>query len=115
MRTRRIIAVTVAALTALALAACGSSSNSGSASTTGGSGSSTAGSSSTGSVAGGTINGAGSTLAAPIYQQWGSVLKGQGLTINYNPVGSGAGVTQLEGGTVDFAGSDPALKPTDTA
>jgi phosphate transport system substrate-binding protein len=66
-------------------------------------------------VAGGTINGAGSTLAAPIYQQWGSVLKGQGLTVNYNPVGSGAGVTQLEGATVDFAGSDPALKPTDTA
>ena len=43
----------------------------------------------------GTINGAGSTLAAPIYQQWGSTLKGQGLTVNYNPVGSGAGIAQI--------------------
>ncbi len=66
-------------------------------------------------VVAGTLNGAGSTLAAPIYQQWGSTLKSQSLTINYNPVGSGAGVTELEGGTVDFAGSDPALKPADKA
>jgi phosphate transport system substrate-binding protein len=62
-----------------------------------------------------TLNGAGSTLAAPIYQQWGSSLKSQGLSINYNPVGSGAGQAQLEAGTVNFAGSDPALKPKDKA
>ncbi len=62
-----------------------------------------------------TLNGAGSTLAAPIYQQWGSSLKSQGLTINFNPVGSGAGVADLQTATVQFAGSDPALKPTDTA
>jgi phosphate transport system substrate-binding protein len=60
-----------------------------------------------------TINGAGSTLAAPIYQQWGATLKSQGLTINYNPVGSGAGQTALQSRTIDFAGSDPALKPSD--
>ncbi len=59
------------------------------------------------------MNGAGSTLAAPLYQQWGSTLKGQGVTINYNPVGSGAGITELQSGTVDFAGSDPALKAAD--
>lgn len=47
--------------------------------------------------------------------QWGSTLKGQGLTVNYNAVGSGAGVTQLQSATVDFAGSDPALKPADKA
>jgi phosphate transport system substrate-binding protein len=35
------------------------------------------------------------------------------VTLNYNPVGSGAGVAQLAGRTVDFAGSDPALKPSD--
>lgn len=115
MRSRRILAVPVTALAALALAACGSSGNSGSASTTGNSSSSSAGSTSTGSVASGTINGAGSTLAAPIYQQWGSVLKSQGLTVNYNPVGSGAGQTSLESATVDFAGSDPKLKPSDKA
>ena len=62
-----------------------------------------------------TLNGAGSTLAAPIYQQWGSNLKSQGLTINYNPVGSGTGIADLQTATVDFAGSDPALKPADTS
>jgi phosphate transport system substrate-binding protein len=35
------------------------------------------------------------------------------LTVNYNPVGSGAGVVDLQTATVQFAGSDPALKPTD--
>ena len=62
-----------------------------------------------------TLNGAGWTLAAPIYQQWGSTLKSQGLTINFNPVGSGAGVADLQTATVQFAGSDPALKPADTS
>jgi len=33
--------------------------------------------------------------------------------VNFNPVGSGAGVAQLQTGTVDFAGSDPALKPAE--
>jgi phosphate transport system substrate-binding protein len=72
-------------------------------------------SSSGGSGSGGssTLNGAGSTFAAPIYEQWGSVLKSQGLTVNYNPVGSGAGVADLQTKTVQFAGSDPALKPAD--
>jgi phosphate transport system substrate-binding protein len=94
----------------LLVAACGSSSNN---TTTGtGTGTSGGGSSSGGSA---TINGAGSTLAAPIYQQWGSTLKGQGLTVNYNPVGSGTGIADLQTATVNFAGSDPALKPTDTA
>ncbi|HEY2769399.1 MAG TPA: phosphate ABC transporter substrate-binding protein PstS, partial [Solirubrobacteraceae bacterium] len=60
-----------------------------------------------------TLDGAGSTLAAPIYQQWGSNLKSQGLTVNYNPVGSGTGIADLQTATVTFAGSDPALKPED--
>ncbi len=107
MSTRRISAVVVAIAASLVVAACGSSSSSSS------TGSASTGGSSSSGGGGGTINGAGSTFAAPIYQQWGSTLKGQGLTVNYNPVGSGAGITQLAGGTVDFAGSDPALKPTD--
>ncbi len=61
------------------------------------------------------MNGAGSTLAAPIYQQWASTLSGQGVTLNYNPVGSGTGIADLQTATVDFAGSDPALKPSDTS
>jgi phosphate transport system substrate-binding protein len=101
--------ISVAALTiaaALGFAACGSTSNGSSSS--GGSASS---SSSSGGSA--TISGAGSTFAAPIYQQWGSNLKSQGLTVNYNPVGSGAGIAQLQSATVDFAGIDPAMKSSE--
>ena len=100
MTTRRIAAFAVTLAAAVGVAACGSSSSSSS-----GSSGSSGGSS--------TINGAGSTLAAPIYQQWGSNLKAQGLTLNYNAVGSGAGIAQLQSGTVDFAGSDPAEKPSE--
>ncbi len=110
LRTKRISAVAITVAAALGVAACGSSSSS-SSSSSASSGSSSA--SSSASIAGGTLNGAGSTLAAPIYQQWGSSLKSQGLTVNYNPVGSGAGVASLQTATVDFAGSDPALKSTD--
>jgi phosphate transport system substrate-binding protein len=107
----RITAIALAVAASLGVAACGSSSSSSSSS----SGGSSSSSSSTGSSSGGsaTLNGAGSTLAAPIYQQWGSNLKSQGLTVNFNPVGSGTGIADLQTATVDFAGSDPALKPTD--
>jgi phosphate transport system substrate-binding protein len=110
LRQRRIGTLASALGATLAIAACGGSSKS---STTGSGSSSSSASSSGGGSA--TLNGAGSTLAAPIYQQWGSSLKSQGLTVNYNPVGSGAGQAQLQAGTVDFAGSDPALKPSDKA
>ncbi len=116
VRTRRITAGAIAIIASLTVAACGSSSNSSStgnpAPASGGSSTSGSGASST-AIAPGTLDGAGSTLAAPIYQQWGSTLKSQGLTINYNPVGSGAGQASLESATVQFAGSDPALKPAD--
>jgi phosphate transport system substrate-binding protein len=92
----------VAALS-LVLAACGSSN-----STT------TSSSSSTPAAgAAGTISGAGSTFAAPVYEQWGSQISG--LTVNYQAVGSGAGVTALEGKTVDFGASDPPLKAAEEA
>ena len=35
--------------------------------------------------------------------------------MNFNPVGSGAGIAQLQAATVDFAGSDPPEKPSETA
>jgi phosphate transport system substrate-binding protein len=118
VRTNRLGGVAVSLAAALAIAACGSSSSNSSASAGGGgsTGTSSAGAS-TGSggasVSGGTLNGAGSTLAQPIYQQWGSNLKSKGLTVNFNGVGSGAGVADLQTATVDFAGSDPALKAED--
>ena len=119
VRIRRINGVAMALIGALAVAACGSSSSSSSSSAAaGGSSSSSASNTSSAGAASGssvsaTINGAGSTLAAPIYQQWASALKSKGLTVNFNPVGSGAGQTELESATIAFAGSDPALKPAD--
>jgi phosphate transport system substrate-binding protein len=91
-------------LLALGLAACGSSKKSSSSAT----GAASGGSSSGGSA---TISGAGSTFAAPVYQQWAS--SQSGLTVNYQAVGSGAGITSLESKTVDFGASDPPLKPAD--
>ncbi len=63
-------------------------------------------------TASGTISGAGSTFAAPVYEQWGSAQSG--LTVNYQAVGSGAGITSLESKTVDFGASDPPLKAEET-
>lgn len=103
----RLAAVATAGVLALVVAACGSS-NSGSKTS-----SSSGSSGSSGSTAGGKLNGAGSTFAAPIYQQWGSNVKSQGLTVNYNAVGSGTGVTDLQTATVDFAGDDQELLPAD--
>jgi phosphate transport system substrate-binding protein len=111
VHTRRIGAVVVSLAATLAIAACGSSSSSSSSSSSGGA--ATSSSSSSGGNVSATVDGAGSTLAAPIYQQWANTLKSKGLTVNYNPVGSGAGQTDLESATVAFAGSDPALKSAD--
>ena len=114
MRSRSLLAAFAAGTLAVGgLAACGSSDDNSSSGST--SSSSSSGSSSGSSSVKATLNGAGSTFAAPIYQQVGSDLKGQGLTINYQGVGSGAGVSQFAAGTVDFAGSDPALADADRA
>lgn len=105
-----LLAVAVAVAASLVIAACGSSSKSSSSS----SGAST-GATGTSSSGAGTINGSGSTFAAPIYSQWGQTLSSQGVTVNYNALGSGAGIAALQGATVDFAGSDPAMKPAELA
>jgi phosphate transport system substrate-binding protein len=89
---KKIGALAGVATLALGLGACGSSSSSSSSPTT--------------------ISGAGSTFAAPVYQQWGSSLASS-LTVNYQAVGSGAGITSLGAKTVDFGASDPPLKPAE--
>jgi phosphate transport system substrate-binding protein len=104
LNSRTWLALAAAVVLALGVAACGS----GNKSDTGGGGSGSSGAS-------GSINGAGSTFAAPIYQQWGNALKDKGITVNYQPVGSGAGIAQLAAGTADFGASDPALRPEDRA
>ena len=54
-----------------------------------------------------TINAAGATFPAPIYQKWFEEFKAKtGNQINYQSVGSSAGVKQLTEGTVDFGASD---------
>ena len=59
---------------------------------------------------GGTISGAGSTFAQPIISQWGSELKEtDGLTVNYNSIGSGGGIAQFQANTVDFGDTDSAM------
>ncbi|HST55776.1 MAG TPA: phosphate ABC transporter substrate-binding protein PstS [Solirubrobacteraceae bacterium] len=104
MTKNKMGAILGSAVLALGVAACGSSSSTSS---------STSASSTSSSSASGTISGAGSTFAAPVYQQWGSQLAP--LVVNYQPVGSGAGVTALASKTVDFGASDPPLKDPDVA
>src|SRR5579872_2255611 len=55
-----------------------------------------------------TINGAGATFPAPIYQKWFEEFHKAhpDVQINYQSVGSGAGIQQLTQGTVDFGASD---------
>src|SRR5271157_1784778 len=54
------------------------------------------------------INGAGATFPAPIYQKWFGEYHTahSAIAINYQAVGSGAGIAQLTAGTVDFGASD---------
>jgi phosphate transport system substrate-binding protein len=99
-------AILIAAAASVGIAACGSSNKTTSAAT---------GSSSSSSGGSSTLNGAGSTFAAPIYQQWTSTLKSQGVTLNYAAVGSGTGVSDLQTATADFAGNDGQLKSSDEA
>jgi phosphate transport system substrate-binding protein len=63
-----------------------------------------------------TITGAGSTFAAPLYGQLGSEYKTKSeTTINYQAVGSGAGVAQFIANTVNFGATDVALKDSEVA
>jgi phosphate transport system substrate-binding protein len=105
--TRKWLAVATACAASAALAACGSSNNSSSNTTSGG------GAASSSSPV--SLNGSGSTFAAPIYQQLGSELKSQGLTINYQATGSGEGVADFTAKSVDFAGSDPPMTDDEVA
>src|SRR6201995_2056492 len=53
------------------------------------------------------ITGAGSTFAAPIYAKWGDASSAAtGIKLNYQAIGSGAGINQINNRTVDFGASD---------
>jgi phosphate transport system substrate-binding protein len=115
-RTRigRRSALGVAAVAvALTAAACGSSSSTSSSSTT------TPGNTSNAKVncASGTITGAGSTFVNTIALQWIKDYQSKcpGSTINYQSVGSGAGVQQFNAGTVNFGASDVPFAASEQA
>ena len=63
------------------------------------------------------LTGAGASFPAPIYQRWFQELSSQYpmLQVNYQSVGSGAGVEQFTQGTVDFGASDVAMKDEEIA
>ena len=58
------------------------------------------------------INGAGATFPNPIYSKWFSEYNKlhPGVRINYQPLGSGAGIRQLTSRTVFFGASDQPMK-----
>ena len=56
------------------------------------------------------ITGAGATFPAPLYAKWAADYnKATGVKINYQSVGSGAGINQIDAKTVDFGASDMPL------
>jgi phosphate transport system substrate-binding protein len=57
------------------------------------------------------ITGAGATFPGPIYTKWFGEFKTAhpGVEINYQALGSGAGIKQLTEGTVDFGASDAPM------
>src|SRR6201982_3873920 len=60
------------------------------------------------------MTGAGATFPYPIYPKWAESYKAAtGNGLNYQSVGSGAGIKQIKAKTVDFGASDMPLKPDD--
>jgi phosphate transport system substrate-binding protein len=60
------------------------------------------------------ISGAGATFPYPIYAKWADAYKKQtGNGLNYQSIGSGGGIKQIEAQTVTFGASDMPLKPQD--
>jgi phosphate transport system substrate-binding protein len=62
------------------------------------------------------VTGAGSSFAAPLYAKWASEYnKATGVQINYQSIGSGAGIKQVDAKTVDFGASDMPLPDAELA
>ena len=58
------------------------------------------------------ISGAGATFPYPIYAKWAEAYSAKtGLKMNYQSIGSGGGIAQINARTVDFGASDMPLKP----
>ena len=60
------------------------------------------------------ISGAGATFPYPIYAKWADTYKKQtGVELNYQSIGSGGGIKQIEARTVTFGATDAPLKGGD--
>ena len=60
------------------------------------------------------ISGAGATFPYPVYSKWADAYKKEtGNGLNYQSIGSGGGIKQIEANTVTFGASDAPLKPED--
>ncbi|MES2354928.1 MAG: phosphate ABC transporter substrate-binding protein PstS [Pseudomonadota bacterium] len=62
------------------------------------------------------MTGAGATFPYPVYAKWAEAYKNKtGNGLNYQSIGSGGGIKQIQNKTVDFGASDMPLKPEDLA
>src|SRR5215813_8707234 len=58
------------------------------------------------------ITGAGATFPYPVYAAWANAYKQKaGTALNYQSIGSGGGIKQIQNKTVDFGASDMPLTP----
>ena len=98
-------------LIALAAAAACGSNNSGA-----GSGGSASGGAPASRATGADLTGAGATFPNPIYSRWFDEYSHKaGVKINYQPIGSGGGIKQLQEQTVDFGASDAPMTDAEMA
>src|SRR6202034_120689 len=62
----------------------------------------------------GDISGAGATFPFPIYSKWAAAYQqATGNGLNYQSIGSGAGIKQIRAKTVTFGATDAPLKAKD--
>jgi phosphate transport system substrate-binding protein len=65
-------------------------------------------------LAAGDISGAGATFPYPIYAKWADAYKKEtGIGLNYQSIGSGGGIKQIQAKTVTFGASDAPLSGAD--
>lgn len=61
-----------------------------------------------------TITGAGATFPYPLYVKWAQQYQQQtGVSVNYQPIGSGGGIQQIKSQTVNFGASDKPLSTSE--
>ena len=66
----------------------------------------------TGTAVAADITGAGATFPYPLYAKWAEAYKAKtDNNMNYQSIGSGGGIKQIQSKTVDFGASDMPLKP----